>query len=115
MNIVPRSLLATVVALSLAMPGMASADRRGDGYRDHGDRHGYRHNQGYKKQYQGRHHDRRGYYRDRHPNYRGYRDRHVTRYYSYDDDNDDLLLGLAIGGLLGYAIPRYPNYYYYDR
>ncbi|HUT41891.1 MAG TPA: hypothetical protein VM011_11165 [Gammaproteobacteria bacterium] len=103
MNIVPRSLLAAVVALSLAVPGMASADRRGDGYRNHGDRHGYKHD-GYRKHYRERHHDRRyspgGY---------------GTRYYYYDDGHDDLLLGLAVGGLLGYAIPRYPNYYYYDR
>jgi hypothetical protein len=102
MNITSRSLLATVVALSLAVPGVASADRRGgDRYYDHGGRYG--HHDGY-----------RNHHRDRHHYYRGHRDRYVTRYYRHDDD-DDLLLGLAIGGLLGYAIPRYPSYYYYDR
>ena len=107
MNTKSRSLLAAFVALSLALPGIASADRRGDGYRDHGDRHGYNSRHGYKKQY-----------RDRHPVYRGHRDRYVTRYYRYDDDHDDLLMGLLVGGVLGYAIngAQYRNNYnYYGR
>lgn len=93
-----RSLLTAVLALSLAMPGLASADRRGgDRYYDHGGRHG--------------HHGYRDNYRDRHHHYRGHRDRYVTRYYR-DDDDDELLLGLVVGGILGYALPRYPNNYY---
>lgn len=91
MNIKIRSLLAAAVVLSLAVPGMASADRRGgDRHHDRGDRHGYRH--GY------RHH-----YRERLPAYRYYPGRGVPRYYRYDDD-DDLVTGLVLGGILGYAI-----------
>jgi hypothetical protein len=102
MKIILRSLLAAVVAVSLVMPSLASADRRGDGYRDHGGRHGYSYGHGYK-------------YRDRHHDRRYYPGRHGTRYYYHDHGDNDLLLGLALGGLLGYAIPRYPNYNYYDR
>jgi hypothetical protein len=105
MKLTHRSLLAALVALSLAVPGLASADRRGgDRYYDHGDRHGYKH--GYRKHYRDWHHGRRYY-----PG------RHGTRYYRYYDDDDDLYLGLVLGGLLGYALPRYPAYYdrYYDR
>lgn len=99
MNKTTRSLLATAVALTLVVPGAAMADRRGgDRYYDHGDRHHNRH--GY-----------RDHYRDRHY-YRGHPDRY---YYYRDNDDDELLLGLVVGGLLGYAIPRYPSYYYYDR
>ncbi|MEZ5541735.1 MAG: hypothetical protein R3F42_06805 [Pseudomonadota bacterium] len=93
-----RSLLAAALSIALALPGAASADRRGgDRYYDHGDRHGYRH--GYRE----RHHDRRYY-----------PDRYVTRYYRHDHDDDDLLLGLVVGGILGYAVtaPRYNDYYY---
>ena len=101
MNIKTRSLLA-VVALSLAVPGIASADRRGDGYRGHGDRHGYRELR-----------------RDRHHDRHDYRDRHITRYYRHDDDDDqDLLIGLVVGGILGYAIngaQHSSSYDYSDR
>ncbi|MEZ5541736.1 MAG: hypothetical protein R3F42_06810 [Pseudomonadota bacterium] len=85
MNISPRSLLAAAIALSLAVPGAASADRRGEGYRDRGDRHDHRY------QYRDRHYDR-------------HEDRHITRYYHDDDDGEKLLLGLVVGGILGYAI-----------
>jgi hypothetical protein len=86
-----RTLLATVVATSLAVPAAAMADRR------HGDR-----------DYDGHHNDRHYSYRkyDRHYDrnyYRGYGDRHVTRVYK-DHDDDDLLIGLLVGGVLGYAI-----------
>lgn len=104
MNMKPRSLLATVVALSLAIPGLAAADRRGGDYRAHGDRHEYR------SAYRERHHDRH----DRHD----YRDSHVTtRYYSHDDDDGEkLLLGLVVGGILGYAIngAQHANTYDYS-
>ena len=108
MNIKPRSLLAAVVALSLAVPGMASADRRGhDSHGYGGDRGGYKHgyNHGYKGGYPGRYYGYRGYPKG---NY---------YYYNNDDHYDDLLLGLAVGGILGYAIngaqyPQYPYGYY---
>lgn len=111
MNMKSRSLLAVAVALSLALPGMASADRRGGEYRDHGDRHGYKQSHNFKKSHRDRHHDRRDGYRDGH----GYRDRYITRYYR-DDDNDDLLVGLLVGGVLGYAIngAQHSNAYDYS-
>jgi hypothetical protein len=93
MNMKLRSLLAAVIALSLAVPGLAAADRR-----DHDRHHDYRydrhHDRGYKHGH-GKHH------RDRHV-YRG--DRHITHHYQYDDDGDDLLIGLVVGGVLGYAL-----------
>lgn len=104
MNKTTRSLLAAAVALALAAPGAAMADRRGgDRYYGHGDRHHHDYRHGYRK-----------HHHDRHQHYRGHRGRH-NYYYYRDDDDDDLLLGLVVGGLLGYAIPRYPSYYYYDR
>lgn len=97
MNMKPRTLLAAVIAFSLAMPGLATADRRDhDRHDDRYDRHhdnGYRfgHRQGYRDRYQDRH------------DYRV--DRHVTHYYRHDDDDDEnLLLGLVVGGVLGYAL-----------
>jgi Ni/Co efflux regulator RcnB len=117
MNMKSRSLLAVAVALSLALPGIASADRRGHDRHDyHGDRHGNRQGHGYKKH----HRDRYPVYRNHryYPNYRGYRDGHITRYYDYDNDDDDLLTGLLVGGVLGYIIngAQHSNpYYYYDR
>jgi hypothetical protein len=105
MNIKLRSLLAAVVALSLAVPGIASADRRGDGRHGYGDRHGYTHGYGYK-----------GKYHDRYYGYRGHHDRYITNYYSQDNDDDDLLVGLLVGGVLGYAIngAQHSNAYYYN-
>jgi hypothetical protein len=91
MNLKPRSILVAVVALSLALPGAAMADRRGhDG--GHRDSHsGYGHK--YSKRYRN----------DRH-HYRGHNKRHVTRYYGHDNDGDELLIGLLVGGVLGYAL-----------
>jgi hypothetical protein len=93
MNMKPRSLLTAVIALSLAVPGMASADRR--------DRHEYRHDYGHDRGYRHGHNKRKF---DRHHDRRDHRDRHVTHVYRHDDDDDDLLLGLVVGGILGYAI-----------
>jgi hypothetical protein len=89
-----RSLLAVVISASLAIPGAAMADRRGDGDRGHRYEHdhGYRYQPRYQYGHRGERHD-----------YRVYRDRPVTRYYRDDDDNE-LLLGLVVGGILGYAI-----------
>jgi len=105
MNTKLRSLLAAIVTFSLALPGIASADHRSDRH-GHGDRHGHSYSQGYK------HH-----HRDRHADYRGHPGRYITNTYRHDDDND-LLLGLVVGGILGYAINGAQQghaYYYNDR
>jgi hypothetical protein len=121
MNTIPRTLLAVAVALSLAIPGLASADRRGEGHRNHGDRHGYKHDykHGHRKHHRDRHHDRHYRFRDRHHGGHYYRPgRYSTYYYGYDDDDDDLLTGLVVGGILGYALngARHSGGYdYYDR
>jgi len=96
------TLAAAVMAVSLLGNGAVLAD----GGRYYHDRQNYGHHQHDKKrQYKalryGGHHQR-GYHDKRHHG------RHVTNYYEYDDDNDaeKLLIGLAIGGLIGYAINR---------
>jgi hypothetical protein len=102
-----RSLLAAAVALALALPGIATADRRGDDHHGYGDRHGYTSGHGHHR-----------FDRDRHYGYGGYRGGYYPRYYGYDDNDDDLLLGLVAGGLLGYAIngaQQGNRYDYYDR
>ena len=88
-------LAAAIMAVSLLGSGVALAD----GGRYHADHRDYVHQKRHYKDYRyGIHHDR-GYY------YRGHHGSYVTNYYEYDDDDDDkLLIGLAIGGLLGYAI-----------
>jgi ABC-type nickel/cobalt efflux system permease component RcnA len=94
-------LTATVMAVSLLGNGVAQAD----GGRYHGDSHDH----GHQNQYRKRHHreHRYGGHHDR-SYYKGHYGRHVTNYYEYDDDDDDddekLLIGIALGGLLGYAI-----------
>ena len=111
------SLLAAVLAVSLAGPGAALA---GDKHRDY-DRHDY-------GSHQDRQHDRKHYYsRDHHGDRHHYKqrrhakahkyDRHHYKHhnkhrynrhnyaYRYDDDDDEkLLIGLVLGGLIGYAI-----------
>ena len=92
-------LMAAAMAVSLLGNGSVLAD----GGRYHGGSHDYGHQKHYKQQHYrqhryGGHHDR-GYYK-------GHHGKHVTNYYEYDDDDGDekLLFGLAIGGLIGYAI-----------
>lgn len=92
-----RSLLAAVITASLALPGAAMADKRGHGDRGHGDR-----NYGHQSD---RHHS---YGHDRHY-YRGHRGGHhggnySSYYYQDDDDEEKLLIGLVVGGVLGYAL-----------
>jgi len=89
MKLNPRSLLAAVVACSLVLPGAAMADRRG-----HDRDSGYRYDRHHSRSYD-RHHDRHYY--------GGHRDRYITRYYRGRDD-DDLLTGLLVGGIIGYAL-----------
>jgi hypothetical protein len=79
------ALLAAVMAVSLPGNNVTFAD----GGRYHSDWH----DSGQHKQYQRWHHSERDH------------GSHVANYCAYDDDdNKKLLTGLAIGGLLGYAI-----------
>jgi len=101
------ALAAAVMAVSLLGNGVVLAD----GGRYHDNRQGYGHHGDYaqQKHYKKRHHreSRYGGYHDRGYYYKGNRGRHVTNYYEYGDDDDGdekLLIGLAIGGLIGYAI-----------
>ncbi len=110
------SLVAAVLAISLAGSGTVLAE---DGRR-YNDRHDY-------AAHQDRQHSRyqsRDHYGDRHHNkqrrhakahkydrhhYKQYKKRHhYNRHnyaYRYDDDDDEkLLIGLVLGGLIGYAI-----------
>jgi hypothetical protein len=102
---IKSAFIAAAMAVSLLGSGVVLADA--GRYRD--DRHdsGHLRDYGHQKQYKQRHHKQyryggnhdRGYY------HRGHHGSHVTNYYEYDDnDSDELLIGLAIGGLLGYAI-----------
>jgi hypothetical protein len=104
-----KSLLsAAIMAVTLLGNGVVLADAG----RYHGDRQNASHhrNYGHEKRYQQRYprthrysgHADRGYY------HKGHYGRHVTNYYEYDDDDDDekLLIGIALGGLLGYAITQ---------
>lgn len=97
---------ATILAVSLLGTGVVLAD----GGRYHNDRqgHGHQRDYGHVKHFR-QHHKKRSRYGGHHDRvyyYKGYPGRQVTNYYEYDDDNDDekLLIGLALGGLIGYAI-----------
>ena len=100
MHTLATSHLAALLVLSLAGSGSAWAD----GGRHHG-RQGHGH--------YGKHHE----YKRHH--YKGHHDRHVTNYYRYeeDDDNEKLLIGLVMGGLIGYAInnARHAQDHEYER
>jgi hypothetical protein len=96
-----------MMALSLALPGGALAG--GDhhkGYRSNqhnghaGKYHGYRGHAGKHHGYRGHSGKQRGY-----RYHGGYSRKYVTKY-NYDDDNDgeNLLIGLLVGGVVGYAI-----------
>ncbi len=92
MNLKPRSILAAVVALSLALPGaaLAGGKGRGDHHGGHHGGHGYKH-YGHGKHY--KHH------------YGGHYGKHGSKHYYYDNnDYDDALIGLVVGGILGYAL-----------
>jgi Ni/Co efflux regulator RcnB len=106
------SLVAAVLAISLAGPGAALAD---DGHRYH-DRHDYGSHQD--RHHFRKHHQSRGHYDDRH-HYKHYKKRHhykhYDRAYRYDDNDDEkLLIGLVLGGLIGYAINNSYNANIYD-
>lgn len=96
------SLVAAVLALTLAGSGSAWAD----GGRHH-DRHSYgqqgKHHKHYKHYKRGKHGK---HYKYKRPHYGGGYGRPGSYYYNYedDDDNEKLLIGLVVGGLVGYAI-----------
>lgn len=100
--------IATLAAVMIAGPGLALAkDRSHGGHHDSGhhsyshDRHGSRHS-GHRRLY-GSH---SGY--GRHSKHRSY----YSSYY----DNDDLLIGLIVGGLIGYVISdSQSNNNYYEQ
>ena len=78
------------------MPAGKKNDRHGYGHSGHQDKHYSNYN--HRKNKYKRHH-----YKGGHQNYynRGY----GGNYYKYDDDSDEkLLIGLLVGGLVGYAI-----------
>ena len=85
MNLKSRYLLTAVIAFSLVMPGLASADRY---------KHGYKHNYGQNKHY------RQG---NRYQGYGG-SGKNINHYYKHDNSNEKLLIGLVVGGIVGYAI-----------
>ena len=115
------SLLAAVLAIFLAGSGVAVAD---DGRRYHdrhdygshqdrqhsryssGDHHGDRHHHKRRHAYADKH-DRRHYKHDRR-HYKQHKKHYYNRHnyaHRYDDDDDEkLLIGLVLGGLIGYAI-----------
>lgn len=100
-----RSLIATVVALSLVGSGSALADRSRDrhsgeyGHGGYQNKHySYNRHYSYKKHYRNRY--------NRH-NYRGgYNNYYGGSYYRNGDDHgtEKLLGGLLVGGLVGYAL-----------
>jgi len=111
------ALVAAVMASTLLGSSAVLADggRHHDSWRDSGHHRDSGHRIDYGRHHGGRH---RGHHRygDRDytvsRNYYHGHPGHVTRYYSYDDrGDDDLLIGLAIGGLIGYAIDHADNGY----
>jgi hypothetical protein len=108
-----RSVIAAMLALSIAGSGSAWADKH-NGHQNYGHGKGghqnYGHGKGghynkhysynkYNKKY-GNYYYKGGY---KYPYYRGY----GNYYYNYDNDNnsdENLLIGLLVGGLVGYAI-----------
>ena len=109
-----RSIIAAMVALSLVGSGNVWAGKKNDrhdyGYSQgghHGKQYSYNKHRKYKP---GRHYYNGGH---KYPYNRGY----GSYYYKYDDDSDEkLLIGLLVGGLVGYAIngAQSDNSYEYD-
>lgn len=85
MNLKSRYLLIAVIAFSLVMPGLASADRY---------KHGHKYGHGQNKHY------RQG---NRHQGYEG-SSKNINHYYKHDNSSEKLLIGLVVGGIVGYAI-----------
>ena len=108
-----RTIIAAIMAVSLGLSGPALAGDRhhgsysgGHGYKQHrghgnfGRGYGYKRHRGHQRY---RDHGHRG---GHHYGHRGY----PRSYYYYDNDHDDLLLGLILGGFAGYALN--PGYRY---
>lgn len=129
MQTVSRTLIATMVAISLAGSGSAWADRENKhrsyshsqgGQHDkhaYGKRHGSRiEKRAYSRRHEGRHDKHYAYNKHKRHHYRdSYKSKHYgkhhrkhrgNKYYYYEDDDnhDDVLIGLLVGGLIGYAL-----------
>ncbi len=100
---ITSALIAVAMGLSLGAPSMAVAGDNHKYQQRHGyqDDNGYKHNRHYKQQK--RHYKRHRKHNDHRQHYgRSYNN---NNYYSRDDDDDEkLLIGLVVGGILGYAI-----------
>lgn len=107
MKLTMHSLLAALLTVSLAVPGAAMADRRGHEGRDYGYRFDHGRVEHHRDRYRDRDHDR---YR-----HRDYGDHYGPRVYR-DRGDDRLLLGLVVGGLVGYALnnAQHAGTTYYD-
>jgi len=92
--------IAAVMVFAVAAPATVLA-----GDRNHGGGHHSSHNSGHHGGHQRRHQGGHQYkHRNRHHNqHRGYGG-HATRYYRKDKSHEKLLIGLVVGGILGYAI-----------
>jgi len=97
-----RMFRTSAIAVSVLAAALAATPGAwADGGRHYSDRQGhgqyYRHND--------RHYGHKGYYRDYRHGYKGHYKHHD------DDDGEKLLIGLLVGGLVGYAIGNQPPSY----
>lgn len=95
MNTKLRPLLAAVIGLSLAVPGIAPADHYG---------HGHKYKHSHKKHHR---HD------SRHYGGHGFHGKPIRHYYKRDNSHEKLLIGLLVGGIAGYAISSAQKRYTY--
>ncbi len=102
------ALIAAIAGFTLALPGIALADRDDRGHRQAQSQHdGHNHRQRARESTQDRRHAKRDAYsghreRDHHKFSKREHRRHG--YYRDDDDDEKLLIGLVVGGILGYAL-----------
>lgn len=103
--------LAAIIGFTLATPATVLAGDR------HHERHGYSQHDGRHYKHQQRHYKRHRKQHNRNGHGYGHRG-HGNNYYRHDDDSDEkLLIGLVVGGILGYAInnANHQNDISYDR
>jgi hypothetical protein len=102
-----KTVVAAILAVTLGMSGPALAGGKHYGGHGYSGGHGYKHHRGHGGYGRGHGYNRHRGYRG----HRGYGHRyrphygyggHTYRYYS--DSDDDLLLGLLLGGFTGYAL-----------